>query len=79
MYREQNFNFLSNSSCFKCNDTVRIPSYSKAGCFSSTNGYSPVIDLSIKRSNRTIDKEIGTPFILPYDKQPKNAIRKNFF
>ena len=37
------------------------------------------IDLSIKRTSRRRKEVVGKPFLLPFNQQPKDQLRKNFF
>ena len=79
MFREQNFHFLPRPPDFNCGRTSLSPECSRDNCSVPLNESCDFIDLSLKRTNRTTYQDAGTPFLLPYELQPKNSIRKNFF
>ena len=79
MYKERDFffhDFLKSPQtfCREQNDPYCEPSANIL-----MNPFESWIDLSKKRSNRSKNMDPGKPFLLPYDKQPKDQIRKNFF
>lgn len=79
MYREQRFVFPGAAKRKK--DIKSLPQYAltSISCREPLCQDNSCIDLSIKRRSRTKTENIGVPFLLPYDQQPKDRIVKNFF